>query len=175
MFVLIVMSFSFIITCQYPLQPSRSILYKQTSLIFFFFWSPQLHNLFILVIPNSFQDISDGIIAICVLGLGCNYSWPLNNSGVRGDDLLTVKIPCMTLQSALHVAVVHPRIQSTIGSRSTIVDIYWKKSTYKWTHAVPTHVVQGSTVLECSLFKFEDCVFFIAASPAVPSTLAETY
>lgn len=30
------------------------------------------------------------------------------------------------------------------GSCNTTVHIYWKKYTYKWTHAVQTHVVRGS-------------------------------
>ena len=46
------------------------------------------------------------------------------------------------------VSLLHPwfHIHEFNNHRSCSSSIYWKKSKYKWTHAVQTHVVQGSTV-----------------------------
>ena len=54
--------------------------------------------------------------------------------------------PCITLQSTLRICGSIAEDSSNHPSCSTIVHIYWKKSTCRWTHGVQTYIVQGSTV-----------------------------
>lgn len=70
------------------------------------------------------------------------YSWSLNNSelGSNTHPSPTVENLCLILQSVLHICVLHPWIQPTMYP-SIELGIYWRRSTYKWTHSVQTHVV----------------------------------
>ena len=80
------------------------------------------------------------------------YSWLLNTTGVRGTDPHTVKTPCYNLQSALctHSSLYTDSIN--YGLCSTVVYTQ-KKSTYNWTWASQTHVVQESTVVSSLLLR----------------------
>lgn len=79
---------------------------------------------------------------------GLKYSLPLNNAGVRsiGASLLPFKIPVITLQLALLIHGSASVDLTNQASSSTGVQIYFLKSTYKWTSAFHTHIVQGSNV-----------------------------
>lgn len=84
------------------------------------------------------------------------YSWPLNNTGLRGPDTLSSQksvcnfaAPLCSRGSSVSI-VPHPWIQLT---KDRVVIQYLqlkKKSMCKWTCAVHTCVVQESTVLTCS-------------------------
>ena len=90
---------------------------------------------------------------ICILTHGCvdNASWSLNNVGVRDTDPHGIENPNITLQLALHIHSCTSIHSTNLRLWSTVVHIYWKTSTYKWTHTVQTHVVEGSTVVSISI------------------------
>ena len=51
-----------------------------------------------------------------------------------------------------------------------VVYVYWEKSKYKWTHAVKTYIVQGSTVLELkALFQS----MFLEEKELIPLVISE--
>ena len=82
---------------------------------------------------------------------GFRCTWPLNNTGVQALTLLTVENPSIIYSLPSVSAIpLYPRLHicgfNQQGCCSTIVFTIEKKSTYKWTHAVQIHVVQGSTV-----------------------------
>ena len=65
---------------------------------------------------------------------------------VLNTSPIQVKNPCITLQLALCIYGSISEHATNHPSCSTAVYTYCKKSTYKWTHAVQTEVVQGLTV-----------------------------
>ena len=86
---------------------------------------------------------------ICILTHGCvdTHSWSLNNVGVRDTDPHASEHPNITLQLALHIHSCTSIHSTNLRLWNTVLHIYWKTSTYKWTHTVQTHVVEGSTVI----------------------------
>ena len=73
----------------------------------------------------------------------------MNSAGVRDvDPLHTVESQHITLQSSLHICD-FTSIDSTNHKSCSSGVLIEKKSTYKWTHAVRTCVVQASIVCMC--------------------------
>ena len=80
-----------------------------------------------------------------------NYSWPLNSTGVMGTNSLCCwksvhNIAGPPATWLFHYPRFHPHSTTNCGWCSVSYS-YWKKSACKWTCAVHTHVVRGSTIL----------------------------
>lgn len=58
--------------------------------------------------------------------------------------------------------VLHPRIQSTNRSHSTVAHMFWKKSACKWACTIKTHVFQELTVILAN--ETEENVFWVRLS-----------
>ena len=71
--------------------------------------------------------------------------------GVRYTDPHAIENPNITLQLALHIHSCTSIHSTNLRLWSTILHIYWKTSTYKWTHTVQTYVWE-SAVLSFALF-----------------------
>lgn len=96
---------------------------------------------------QAFSDISFMILQGLWAAWFENYSWPLNNAGLRGA-LSPVRSwpPTYNLQSALSMVPLYSWLNQpwTVQYCSTY---YWKKSAYKGNCPVQMCVVQGSFAL----------------------------
>ena len=70
----------------------------------------------------------------------------MNSFGHRETTMGTVENLNITLESALLPCISAPVNSTNFTLCGTIVYIYWKNTTYKWTHTVQIHVIQCLTV-----------------------------
>ena len=73
------------------------------------------------------------------------YCWPLNHAGLGVPTLSRVENPRVILELALSLHI-SPSTSSTNHSLDSTMVFYRKKSKYKWTCTVQTHVVQRPPV-----------------------------
>ena len=73
------------------------------------------------------------------------YCWPLNHAGLGAPTFSRVEIPHVILELVLSIQI-SPSASSTNHSLDSTMIFYRKKSRYKWTCTVQTHVVQRPPV-----------------------------
>ena len=81
------------------------------------------------------------------------HSWPWNKAGIRSaNSFHSQKIHEQFTVSPLYPQFLHIHGSTSMDSTNHRLhgnnnSYYWKKSRYKWTCAVQTHVVQGSAII----------------------------